>query len=129
MPTPVVVVHYWVMPIAYQHRITVLDVSRPNNPREVPSLATDSTFFPHRSAADPLSDRIVVTERGDGARDDRARLDPKTGHLRWDDRGRPLVYLRYGAMRRTYFTVSAPATGFAKIRRSGNRNRASGSVV
>ena len=86
---PVVVGHYWVMPIAYQHRVAVLDVSRPDHPREVSSLATDSTFFPHWSSADPRSDRIVVTEQGDGPpRVMMARLDPKTGQLRWDERFR-----------------------------------------
>ena len=86
---PVVVGHYWVMPIAYQHRIAVLDVSRPSKPREVSSLATDSTFFPHWSAADPRSDRIVVTEQGDGLpRVMMARLDPNSGQLRWDERFR-----------------------------------------
>lgn len=86
---PVVVGRYWVMPIAYQHRVAVLDVSRPGRPREVSSLSTDSTFFPHWSAADPLSDRVVITEQGDGPpRVLLARLDSATGRLRWDDRFR-----------------------------------------
>jgi hypothetical protein len=86
---PVVVGHYWVMPIAYQHRVAVLDVSRPEHPREVSSLATDSTFFPHWSSADPQSDRIVVTEQGDGLpRVMIARLDQNTGQLNWDERFR-----------------------------------------
>lgn len=86
---PVVVGHFWVMPVAYQHRVAVLDVSRPDHPREVSSLATDSTFFPHWSAADPQSDRIVVTEQGDGLpRVMIARLDPNTGRLKWDERFR-----------------------------------------
>ena len=84
---PVVVGKYWVMPIGYQHRVVVLDVSRPAQPRVVSSLASDSTFFPHWSAADPRSDRIVITEQGDGApRVLMARLDARTGTLRWDDR-------------------------------------------
>jgi hypothetical protein len=86
---PVVVGRYWVMPIAYQHRVAVLDVSRAGAPREVSSLPTDSTFFPHWSAADPGSDRIVVTEQGDGLpRVMIARLDARTGRLRWDRRFR-----------------------------------------
>ena len=94
---PVVVGHYWVMPIAYQHRVAVLDVSRPDHPREVSSLATDSTFFPHWSSADPQSDRIVVTEQGDGLpRVMIARLDPNTGHLRWDERFRDAGSARAG---------------------------------
>ena len=82
---PSVVGHFWVMPIAYQHRVAVLDVTNPRHPREVSSLSTDTTFFPHWSSADPLSDRIVVTEQGEGApRVLIALLDSRTGFLRWD---------------------------------------------
>ncbi len=86
---PSVVGHFWVMPIVYQHRVAVLDVSNPSHPKEVSSLSCDTTFFPHWSSADPSSDRIVITEQGDGApRVLIARLDPRTGALRWDTRFR-----------------------------------------
>lgn len=86
---PSIVGHFWVMPIAYQHRVAVVDVSNPSRPKEVFSLPTDTTFFPHWSSADPTSDRIVITEQGDGApRVMIARLDPHTGALRWDERFR-----------------------------------------
>jgi hypothetical protein len=86
---PSVVGHFWLMPIAYQHRVAVVDVSNPSHPKEVSSLPTDTTFFPHWSSADPSSDRVVITEQGDGApRVMIARLDPRTGALRWDDRFR-----------------------------------------
>ena len=86
---PSVVGHFWVMPIVYQHRVAVLDVSNPSHPREVSSLPTDTTFFPHWSSTDPSSDRIVITEQGDGApRVMIARLDAHTGVLRWDERFR-----------------------------------------
>jgi len=86
---PSVIGHFWVMPIVYQHRVAVLDVSNPSHPREVFSLPTDTTFFPHWSSTDPSSDRIVITEQGDGApRVMIARLDPHTGTLRWDERFR-----------------------------------------
>jgi hypothetical protein len=94
---PVVVGDWWIMPIAYQHRVVVLDVSRPERPRIVSSLATDSTFFPHWSAADPASDRIVITEQGDGApRVLMARLDRRTGQLTWDERFRDAGATRPG---------------------------------
>jgi hypothetical protein len=94
---PVVVGQYWVMPIAYQHRVAVLDVSRPDRPREVSSLASDTTFFPHWSAADPRSDRIVVSEQWEGPpRVLMARLDPRTGQLRWDERFREAGTTRPG---------------------------------
>ena len=63
---PVVVGHFMVMPIAYGHRYAVLDIADPSHPRETASYATDSTFFPHWAATDPGSDRIVVTDQGDG---------------------------------------------------------------
>lgn len=86
---PVVLGHWWIMPIVYQHRVAVLDVSDSRHPREVSSLPTDSTFFPHWSSADPTSDRIVITEQGDGApRVMMALLDRRTGRLTWDDRFR-----------------------------------------
>jgi hypothetical protein len=86
---PSVVGHFWVMPIVYQHRVAVLDVSNPGRPKEVSSLSCDSTFFPHWSSADPSSDRIVITEQGDGRpRVMIARLDPQTGALHWDTRFR-----------------------------------------
>ena len=104
---PVVVGTWWVMPIAYQHRVVVLDVSRPERAGIVSSLATDSTFFPHWSAADPRSDRIVITEQGDGPpRVLIARLDARSGRLRWDERFRDA-----GAKR--------PGLDFSRVERPG----------
>jgi hypothetical protein len=86
---PVVVRDYLIVPIANQHCVVVLDVSHPERARIVSSLASDSTFFPHWSAADPGSDRVVITEQGDGPpRVLIARLDVRTGRLRWDERFR-----------------------------------------
>jgi hypothetical protein len=49
-------------------------------------FATDSTFFPHWIAADPGSDRLVVTEQGDGPpRVLMVRLNRSTGRLTWDE--------------------------------------------
>lgn len=83
---PVVVGRYWIIPIAYGHVIVSFDVSDPHHPAEVARLATDSTFFPHWLSKDPGSDRLVVTEQGDGpGRMLIARLDPRTGGLAWDE--------------------------------------------
>jgi hypothetical protein len=49
------------------------------------ALETDSTTFPHWSSADPSSDRVVITEQGDGEpRVMIVRLDAATGQLTWD---------------------------------------------
>jgi len=94
---PVVLGRYWVMPIAYAHLIVTLDLADPLHPKEVSALPTDSTFFPHWLAADPGSDRLVVTEQGDGEpRVLMARLDRVTGRLSWDQRFRERDSTRLG---------------------------------
>lgn len=77
---------YWVMPIAYDHRVVSLDLREPSHPIEVSALQTDSTFLPHWAAVDPGSDRIVIVGQDDGeARVLMARLDRTTGRLSWDE--------------------------------------------
>lgn len=102
---PVVSGNFWVMPIAYAHTIVTLDISDPAQPKEVAALPTDSTFFPHWIAADPGSDRLVVTEQGDGPpRVLIARLDGSTGRLSWDTRFREVDSTKLGVSfsRRTW---------------------------
>ena len=89
---PVIAGRYLVMPIAYAHRFATIDIADPAHPREVASLMTDSTFFPHWASADPGSDRLVFTDQGDGAPMVKiAHLNATTGRLSWDstfkDRG------------------------------------------
>lgn len=84
---PIIEGKYMVMPIAYAHRYATLDISDPAHPREVSSLATDSTFYPHWISRDPGSDRVIVTDQGDGPPMVRlGHFDAKTGKLTWDDR-------------------------------------------
>jgi hypothetical protein len=86
---PSVVGRYWVMPVVYQHRVAVLDVSDPGHPREVSSLACDSSFFPHWTSSDPSSEPIVITEQADGTpREKIARLDPQSAAQHWSTRYR-----------------------------------------
>lgn len=86
---PLVVGHFWVMPIAYAHRIATFDITNPSQPHEVASFSTDSTFFPHWIASDPGSDRVVLTDQGDGQPLIRiAHLDRGTGRLAWDEQFR-----------------------------------------
>lgn len=83
---PVVAGRFWVMPIAYSHVVVTLDLADPSHPVEVSRLPTDTTFFPHWLAADPGSDRLVVTEQGDGLpRVMMLHLDRSTGRLSWDE--------------------------------------------
>jgi hypothetical protein len=84
---PVIAGHFMVMPIAYAHRYATIDIADPAHPREVSSLPTDTTFFPHWASADPRSDRLVFTDQGDGvAMVKVAHLDRATGRLSWDER-------------------------------------------
>lgn len=86
---PVILGRYMVMPIAYAHRYATIDISDPDHPREVASFPTDSTFFPHWASIDPGTDRIVVTDQGDGVPMVKImHLDPSTGRLSWDERFR-----------------------------------------
>jgi hypothetical protein len=86
---PVLTDRWWVVPIAYGHTIVSMDIQNPTKPRVVSELSTDSTFFPHWLSADPNSDRIVVTEQGDGLPlVMMIRLDRQTGKLSWDEKFR-----------------------------------------
>jgi len=82
---PVIADSLMIMPIAYAHRFVTIDISDPSHPREIASFATDSMFFPHWAAADPGSDRLVVTDQGDGPPMVKIlHLDRSTGRLSWD---------------------------------------------
>ena len=84
---PVIAGNYLVMPIAYAHRYATIDISDPAHPREVASFSTDSTFFPHWASADPGSDRLVLTDQGDGPPMVKlAHFDRSSGRLSWDER-------------------------------------------
>jgi hypothetical protein len=84
---PVIISHYLIMPIAYAHRYATIDIANPQHPVEVASLQTRATFFPHWAASDPGSDRVVVTDQGNGVPVVRIALfDRTTGRLSWDMR-------------------------------------------
>ena len=79
--------NFMVMPIAYGHRYATIDITDPAHPKEISSLETDSTFFPHWISGDPGSDRVVVTDQGDGEPMVRiAHFDKTSGKMKWDDR-------------------------------------------
>ena len=78
-----------VMPIAYAHRILSFDISNPAKPVELASMQTDTTFFPHWTSGDPHSNRIVMTDQGDGIpRIMIGSLDPATGKITIDEKFR-----------------------------------------
>ncbi|MGK2960812.1 MAG: hypothetical protein ACSLFK_01560 [Gemmatimonadaceae bacterium] len=86
---PYITGNLMLMPIAYGHRIVTLDISNPDKPVELASLATDTTFFPHWVSGDPGSDRVVMTDQGDGSpRVMIGILDRATGRITWDEKFR-----------------------------------------
>ncbi len=86
---PVITGHFMLMPIAYGHRYATIDIADPEHPKEVSSVSTDSTFYPHWVARDPGSDRVVVDDQGDGLPVVMiGHFNSTTGRLTWDDRFR-----------------------------------------
>lgn len=82
---PLLIGHWWIMPIESTHEIVVYDVSDPRQPRRASTLSADTTFVPHWSSRDPGSDRIVFpTEAHGDARILIARFDSTSGRLSWD---------------------------------------------
>jgi hypothetical protein len=83
---PLLIGHWWIIPVEAAHQIVVFDVSDPSRPRQIQALDTDSTFRPHWSSRDPGSDRLVFpTEAHGDARILIARFDSTTGRLSWDE--------------------------------------------
>ena len=81
---PLLVGHWWIVPVARAHQYLVYDVSDPRRPRRVQALATDTTFRPHWISREPGSDRLVLTS---GAVDHRvllARFDTASGRMSFD---------------------------------------------
>ena len=89
---PVVIGHYWLMPVTEAREVVVLDIADPRTPIVVSRLTGDSTFMPHWAARDPGSDRVVLTSHSE--EDPRvllARFDSTTGALTWDETFRDLA--------------------------------------
>lgn len=94
---PLLIGHWWIMPIESTHEIIVYDVTDPRAPRAVHTLAADSSFVPHWTSRDPGSDRLVFpTEAHDDARILIARFDSITGRLAWVESFRDPVSGRLG---------------------------------
>ena len=83
---PEVVGRFWIQPSGTEHALVSLDVSDPDQPREVGRLVLGDTDAPHWVAGEPGGDRLIVT--GYGGLESRAlmaRIDRATGALRLDE--------------------------------------------
>jgi hypothetical protein len=87
---PVLTGHYWLQTVPETHGLVALDVTDPENPREVSSLSFGDDEKPHWVAIDGEGRRLVLSSAGAGTSN---RLyvidfDPATGALRLDERFR-----------------------------------------
>ena len=87
---PILTGHYWVEPVPEAHALVALDISDPEHPREVSTLAVGDDEEPHWLAIDPAGRRLVLNSSG-GGKGNRLfiiDIDPATGRLSFDDRFR-----------------------------------------
>lgn len=85
---PVLTGHYWLQPIPETHALVALDISDPENPREVSSVTFGEDEEPHWIAIDPSGRRVVLNSGGSGNRLFLIKFDPATGKLSIDDKFR-----------------------------------------
>jgi hypothetical protein len=83
---PTIVGHYLIEPAFFAHTLIVLDIANGAKPVEVSRIKFDDNYFPHWTAADPITNRIAVTPGREG----RSRLylltfDPQTGAIKIDE--------------------------------------------
>ena len=81
---PLLVGHWWIVPVGQLHRYLVYDLADPRHPRQAGELATDATFLPHWMAREPGTDRVVLTSGSGDHRVLLARFDSAAGMLAWD---------------------------------------------
>ncbi|HYW32804.1 MAG TPA: hypothetical protein VE869_14995, partial [Gemmatimonas sp.] len=89
---------YWVQPVPQTHAIVVLDITDPEKPREVSTLALGDDEYPHWAAIDPSGRRIVVNSGGNpkGNRLYVLNFDPATGAVSLDEKFRDAGAARAG---------------------------------
>lgn len=83
---PTIVGHYLIQPAPNVHAAIVLDIAKAAKPVEVSSVRFDGNFFPHWTAWDPKTSRVVITPGRDG--DPRLYLlkfDPQSGSITMDE--------------------------------------------
>lgn len=95
---PMLIGHYWVQPVTDAHMLIALDITDPEHPRQVSSLALGDDEQPHWLAIDRTGKRLVVNSSGAGTGN---RLfivdfDPATGALTLDERFRDAGVSRPG---------------------------------
>jgi len=76
---------YWMQPVGLENMVVTLDISNPDQPKEVHRISTPDDFKPHWLAKDPLGSRMVLgAEMGFEEGFYVFRLNEKTGQLAFD---------------------------------------------
>lgn len=86
---PVVTGHFWLQPVPNEHALVSLDISDPEQPREVSRVAFGDDEGPHWAALNTTGRRVVVNSAG--SKPNRLYIvdvDPTTGKLEIDGRFR-----------------------------------------
>jgi 56kDa selenium binding protein (SBP56) len=81
---PTIVGHFFVQSVPQINGLVVLDISKPDAPREVSRLQLDDKFVPHWTGWDAKTGRLVVTGIGEVHRLYLLTLDQRTGALALD---------------------------------------------
>lgn len=82
---PVSLGHFWIQTVPSRNGLVALDLSDPNNPREVSYVSLGAGHYPHWIALEPNERRIVVTGYGDMQNSvSMVTVDPTTGALAID---------------------------------------------
>jgi len=85
---PVMTGHYWLQPVPDAHSVVSMDISDPEQPRVVSTVAVNEDERPHWISIDATGRRVVLNSGG-GSKSNRLYLldfDPMTGQLTLDDR-------------------------------------------
>jgi hypothetical protein len=95
---PVLAGHYWIQTVPATHALVSVDITDPERPREVSTLALGDDEKPHWISIDRTGRRLVLNSAGDGTgnRLYLIDLDPSTGQLTLDERFRDAGAARPG---------------------------------
>ncbi len=85
---PLLMGHFWILPVSATHEYRVYDVTDPRHLRQVSALSVDTTFHPHWMAREMGSERVVLTSDENDHRVLLARFDSAAGVLSLDSRFR-----------------------------------------
>jgi hypothetical protein len=95
---PILTSHFWLQPVPETHSLVALDISDPEHPREVSSVAFGTDEAPHWIALDPTGTRVVLNSGG-GAKSNRlyvVNFNPNSGQLAIDEKFRDAGSARAG---------------------------------